>query len=216
MNARQTLRAAVFVAAAPLLLNACATKGFVRQQVASARAYSDSTVTTAVAAERDARIAGDNDNAARIAALRTDLDSMRTQFGAKIAVLEDGIRFVMPVTFAYNDANVGAEDQALLERFAKVAQRYYPDSKITVEGFADPAGSAAYNLALSRRRAENVGQTLASLGVQKENLRTVGYGETRLITPGATRDEPGAERNRRVVFVIETGAAEAGAIAMAP
>jgi peptidoglycan-associated lipoprotein len=207
--------AALFLAA-PLLLNACATKGFVRKEVAAARAYSDSTVQLAVATERDARIQGDNDNAARIAALRTDLDSMRTQFGAKIALLEDGIRFVMPVTFAYNDANVGSEDQALLERFAKVAQKYYPDSRITVEGFADPAGSNAYNLQLSRRRAESVGQALASLGVPQTNLRTVGYGETRLITPGAKKDDPGAERNRRVVFVIETGATEAGAIAMAP
>jgi outer membrane protein OmpA-like peptidoglycan-associated protein len=52
--------------------------------------------------------------------------------------------------------------------------------------------------------------------VPRSNLRTVGYGETRLITPGAVRNDPGAERNRRVVFVIETGAAEAGAIAMLP
>jgi peptidoglycan-associated lipoprotein len=208
---RHSLRAAMFVAA-PLLLQACATKGYVRNQVATARMQSDS----ALAVERDARVQGDNDNAARIAALRTDLDSMRTQFGAKIAVLEDGIRFAMPVTFAFNDASVGADDQPVLERFARVAQRYYPGSKITVEGFADPAGSDAYNIALSRRRAENVSQTLTSLGVPRTQLRTVGYGETRLITPGATHNDPGAERNRRVVFVIETGAAEAGAIAMLP
>jgi outer membrane protein OmpA-like peptidoglycan-associated protein len=210
MKSQHILRAAMLVAA-PLLLQACATKGFVREQVATARLQTDSALAT----ERDARIAGDNDNAARIAALRTDLDSMRTQFGAKIAVLEDGIRFAVPVTFAYDDANVSTTDQPILERFARVAQRYYPDSKITVEGFADPAGSDSYNLALSRRRAENVGQTLATLGVPRAQLRTVGYGETRLITPGATKDEPGAQRNRRVVFVIETGAAEASTIAMA-
>jgi outer membrane protein OmpA-like peptidoglycan-associated protein len=32
----------------------------------------------------------------------------------------------------------------------------------------------------------------------------VGYGKTRLVVPGAWGDEPGAEQNRRVVFVIET------------
>ncbi|MEO7455533.1 MAG: OmpA family protein [Gemmatimonadaceae bacterium] len=215
MTSRQTFRAAILVAA-PFLVQACATKGYVRNQVATSRLQSDSALALAVGTERDARVAGDNDNAARIASLRTDLDSMRTQFGAKIAVIEDGIRFAMPVTFAYNDANVSTADQPLLERFARVAQRYYPDSKITVEGFADPAGSDRYNLALSRRRADNVGSQLASLGLNKTQLRTVGYGETRLITPGAARDEPGAQRNRRVVFVIETGAAEAGAIAMLP
>jgi hypothetical protein len=35
-------------------------------------------------------------------------------------------------------------------------------------------------------------------------LNAIGYGETRLVTPGASHDQPGAELNRRVVFVIET------------
>jgi peptidoglycan-associated lipoprotein len=208
MYPRKILRAALFVAA-PFAAQACATKGFVREQIAATRLYSDS----AVASERAARIQADDEQRARIAALRTDLESMRTQFGAKIAVIEDGIRFAMPVTFAFDDATVTSTDRPQLERFARVAQRYYPSSKITVEGFADPAGSDRYNRALSRRRADNVGQTLESLGVPSSQLRMVGYGETRLIAPGATHNEPGAQRNRRVVFVIETGAAEAGMVA---
>ena len=206
---RPSLRAAMFLAA-PLLLQACATKGFVREQVATSRLQTDS----ALAVERDARMQGDNELANRIASLRADLDSMRTQFGAKIAILEDGIRFAVPVTFAYNDANVAQRDQAVLQRFARVSQKYYPGSKITIEGFADPAGSDSYNRVLSQRRADNVTSQLASLGVPRGSLRAVGYGETRQIAPGAVRDEPGAVRNRRVVFVIETGAAEAGMVAM--
>jgi outer membrane protein OmpA-like peptidoglycan-associated protein len=208
MYQRKILRAALFVAA-PFAAQACATKGFVREQIAASRLQSDS----ALASERSARIQADDDQSARIAALRMDLDSLRRQFGARIAVLEDGIRFAMPVTFAFDDATVTNADRPQLERFARVSQRYYPGSRITVEGFADPAGSDRYNLALSRRRADNVGQTLASLGVPSSQLRTVGYGETRLVAPGATHNEPGAERNRRVVFVIETGAAEAAMVA---
>jgi outer membrane protein OmpA-like peptidoglycan-associated protein len=208
MHLRQFLRAALF-AATPFATQACATKGFVREQIAATRAQSDS----ALARETAARIQADNEQSARLAALRTDLDSLRTQFGAKIAVVEDGIRFLMPVTFGFDDATVTSSDRPQLERFARVAQRYYPGAAITVEGFADPAGSERYNLALSRRRADNVGQTLASLGVPSTQLRTIGYGETRLIAPGATHNEPGAERNRRVVFVIETGAAEAAMVA---
>jgi peptidoglycan-associated lipoprotein len=208
MYQRKILRAALFVAA-PFAAQACATKGFVREQIAASRLQSDS----ALASERAARIQADDDQSARIAALRMDLDSLRRQFGARIAVLEDGIRFAMPVTFAFDDATVTNADRPQLERFARVSQRYYPGSRITVEGFADPAGSDRYNLALSRRRADNVGHTLASLGVPSSQLRTVGYGETRLVAPGATHNEPGAERNRRVVFVIETGAAEAAMVA---
>ena len=208
MYPRQVLRAALFVAA-PLLAQACATKGYVREQIAATRLQSDS----ALGYERAARIQADNELSARLSALRADLDTLRRQFGAKIAVLEDGIRFAMPVTFAFDDATITSADRPQLERFARVARRYYPGSTITVEGFADPAGSDRYNLALSRRRADNVGQTLASLGLPPTQLRTVGYGETRQVAPGATHNEPGADRNRRVVFVIETGAAEAAMVA---
>jgi peptidoglycan-associated lipoprotein len=197
------------VAAAPCVLGACATKGFVREEIAAARLESES----ALASERTARIQADNEQSARLTALRAELDSLRTQFGARIAFVEDGIRFVMPVTFAFDDATVTSHDRPQLERFARVVQRFYPGATITVEGFADRAGSARYNLVLSRRRADNVGQSLASLGVPSTQLRTVGYGATRLIAPNATHNERGAEQNRRVVFVIETGAAEAAMVA---
>lgn len=195
----------------PLLVTACATKGFVRNQVALSRAALDS----AIVAERDARVAADNDLASRIASLRTDLDGLRTEFGAKISSIEGSLKFAMPVTFAFDDATVTGEARTMLERFASVARKYYGTSTITVEGFADPAGSVQYNLALSRDRAENVLQTLQALGLTTQPLRAVGYGESRLVTPGAEKNEPGAQANRRVVFVIENAGAEA-AIALGP
>jgi peptidoglycan-associated lipoprotein len=92
--------------------------------------------------------------------------------------------------------------------------KYYPGSKITVEGFADPAGSTRYNMDLSKRRADAVAGYLNGKGMNTANLRTIGYGETRLVNTGAERDQPGAEQNRRVVFVIETKGE--GAVALAP
>jgi peptidoglycan-associated lipoprotein len=120
----------------------------------------------------------------------------------------------MPVHFAFDDATVRDEDHAALDRFAKVAQKYYPGSLITVEGFADPAGSKAYNVKLSTRRADAVKDYLTSQG-QSNELKTIGYGTTRLVTPTAWGSEPGAELNRRVVFVIETSgtAADSGKVA---
>ena len=43
-------------------------------------------------------------------------------------------------------------------------------------------------------------------GIQAE-LRAVGMGENRPVVPGAAKDDPGAELNRRVVFVVESPAA---------
>jgi peptidoglycan-associated lipoprotein len=201
----------LFILLAPAILQACATKGFVRREVAASRSATDS----AIVAEREARIAADNEMAARITALRTDLDGLRTEFGAKISSIEGALTFAMPVTFAFDDATVNAQARPMLEKFARVAKTYYPNSTITVEGFADPAGSVGYNLALSRRRADNIASELQSLGLTGNPLRTVGYGESRPVNAGAAKDELGAEANRRVVFVIESAGREA-AIALGP
>jgi peptidoglycan-associated lipoprotein len=208
---RAYLRGAAMLALAPVVLGACATKGYVRQQVAAQAAITDS----ALIAEREARAAGDRENAAAVAALRADLETMRRDFGAKIAQVEEGLKFAMPVTFAFDDASVKEENKAALTRFASIAQKYYPGSMITVEGFADPAGSRTYNLDLSRRRAENVKMYLTEQGLDGTALKVVGMGETRLVVNGATKDEPGAEQNRRVVFVIETAGAVPAGIALA-
>src|SRR5581483_6211144 len=125
-----------------------------------------------LANERAARLAADSALAQQLGmvrgsvdSLRTDLDSMRRQFGAKISMLEDGLHFAMPVNFDFNDATVRAQDQAALQRFVHIAQAYYPGSKITIEGFADPAGTQRYNLGLSARRATAVRDYRVSQGM---------------------------------------------------
>jgi hypothetical protein len=77
----------------------------------------------------------------------------------------------------------------------------------------DPAGSNRYNLNLSQRRARSVRDYLVAQGLTTDQLNTVGYGETRLVTPRAWGDQPGAEMNRRVVFVIETASQKSVALA---
>src|SRR5690349_11180108 len=160
-NMNGTIKTIAAVALVAPVMAGCATKGFVRQSVADERARTDSSI----AAERTARMAADSSLTVDVASLRKDLDSLRTEFGAKITALEEGVQFDMPVHFAFDDATDRDEDHAALDRFAKVAQKYYPGSTITVEGFADPAGSARYNLDLSRRRAEAVKAYLGSQGL---------------------------------------------------
>ncbi|MBV6520563.1 MAG: hypothetical protein MNPFHGCM_00680 [Gemmatimonadaceae bacterium] len=211
MSSVKTLAA---VALGAFSLTACATKGFVRQQV-----------ETGVAAERTARASGDsslsNTMTSEFAAVRTeissvktdvealrrDLTALRTEFGAKITAMEDGMKFAMPVTFAYDDASVRDDDRPLLDRFVRIVNKYYGGSMLTVEGFADPSGSTKYNLDLSRRRADNVAAYLAQAGLAGVSVKTVGYGEDRQVAPGAEKEQPGAQANRRVVFVVETPAA---------
>lgn len=194
---RTLLAAAIAFGAAAT--SACATKGYVNRQV-----------QTAITAEQAARINGDSANARDIAAVRTDvqglrgdLQTLRTEFGARITAMENSVKFDMPVHFAYDNAAVRQEDEAALQRFAAVAQKYYGGATITVEGFADNAGPARYNVALSERRATAVRDYLVGHGLEQAQLKTVGYGKTRQVRPGAGGDAPGADLNRRVVFVVD-------------
>ncbi|HUF27994.1 MAG TPA: OmpA family protein [Gemmatimonadaceae bacterium] len=206
----------VMIPVVMLASSACATRNDVRRAVADARAQT----TAEIEAERQARMAGvtelRNEMQAELAAVRRDLESLRTDFSTRITGMEEGIRFIVPVHFAFDDAGVRPEDEQVLARFAEVVRRHYPTSAITVEGFADPAGSRAYNLRLSHRRAEAVRSHLTQLGIDGSMLRAVGYGKDRLVVPDAWGEQAGAEMNRRVVFVIESAELPPGFIAVAP
>lgn len=134
--------------------------------------------------------------------LRVDMDALAVEMAARIDELEDGLRFAMPVNFDFDDANIRPVDQQNLDRFASVVSRYYPGVVVTVEGFADPAGSAEYNEWLSQQRADNVASYLvANSTLDMSAVRAVGYGENRQVRPGAWGPEGLA--NRRVAFVVE-------------
>jgi peptidoglycan-associated lipoprotein len=198
-HAARPVRAAALAtvaAFATLSTSACATKKYVNRQVEGerlARTAADSAQGRDVAAIR-----------ADLTALRGELTTLRTEFGTRITAMENSVKFAMPVHFAFGEAAVRPEDQAALDRFASVVNKYYNGAELTVAGFADPAGPTRFNLALSRRRAESVREYIVGKGVSEQLVRTVGYGEARQVRPGAAGDAQGAELNRRVVFVIET------------
>lgn len=184
-----SIRTTTACAVAMLSLSACATRGALRRGLEE---------------ERMARIAADSAQQAEIASLRADLRGLRAEFGAKISEVAEGLKFAFPVHFSYDDASLRTADLPALDRFAGVVQKHYPGAKVTVEGFADPAGSISYNVTLSQRRADAVRGYISSRGVDGALVSAIGYGKTRLVARGAERDMPGAELNRRVVFVIET------------
>ncbi len=145
-------------------------------------------------------------DAARDAALRQDLDALRDTFNTKMTKLEGLIAFDVPVHFDFAKYALRPEDTAVLDRFAGVVKAYYPDAVVTVEGFTDPAGSRAYNMRLGHNRADAVKDYLTSNGgLDATHVRIVSYGEThnRLVDPKAAG--PGDEGliNRRVTLVID-------------
>jgi outer membrane protein OmpA-like peptidoglycan-associated protein len=102
------------------------------------------------------------------------------------------------ILFPVNSANLHNEDKYQLDQLAantNSLKRYF----IAVAGFTDQTGSADYNLALSKRRADAVVQYLA---VQRKvpfyQMRTIGLGEQELVDDGASREARALSRRVEV------------------
>lgn len=104
------------------------------------------------------------------------------------------------INFAYNRAEIkGAPSIALLNSISSAATQC-SSFRIEVGGHTDADGSEAYNLDLSRRRAEAVRSYLVQSGVDASSVTGGGYGESR---PIASNDTPqGMAKNRRIEFKI--------------
>jgi outer membrane protein OmpA-like peptidoglycan-associated protein len=141
----------------------------------------------------------------QLAQLRPLLDSLRAQQ----VVMETAdlvSRYIVPVHFGFDSAVVRESDMEVLGNVAEVIRRVYPTALVTIEGFADPAGTRDYNIRLSQRRANAVREVMITrFNLPTQQFRAVGYGEQviRQIIPGAQRDQPGAQANRRVTFTID-------------
>ena len=141
----------------------------------------------------------------RFAALEQELQQMERDFEVSIARIEDELRFNVPVYFGFDDATVEAEDEDVLARFGSVAQKYYPNARITVEGFTDPSGDENYNLWLGEQRANAVAAYLVEgTALTEDRVKAVSYGEDtrRLVSSDWGPGVDGWE-NRRVVLVID-------------
>ncbi len=70
-----------------------------------------------------------------------------------------------------------------------------------IEGHTCSIGTSAYNMDLSRRRAESVkAYMVKNFGIDPARLTTVGYGEEKPIADNNTR--AGRMKNRRVYAIV--------------
>ena len=86
-----------------------------------------------------------------------------------------------------------------------VAMEKYPSLKIKVNSHTDSRGNDAYNLWLSKKRAESTVSYMISKGISKERLQGEGYGETGLVNEcsnGTPCSKDKHQLNRRSEFII--------------
>ncbi len=103
------------------------------------------------------------------------------------------------IHFDFNSATVRPESQGVIRDIADILKQH-AEWKLTIEGHTDNVGGAAYNLDLSKRRAEAVRTILVSrYGIAASRLSSAGYGFTHPKASNAT--EAGRAENRRVELV---------------
>lgn len=102
------------------------------------------------------------------------------------------------VRFDFDKATIKPESHAVLDALGETLNS--PEFKgrgIVVGGHTDASGSAAYNLTLSKQRAEAVKAYLVNKWrIAPDLVQAVGFGKSRPLTSGTTAED--RQRNRRV------------------
>jgi len=103
------------------------------------------------------------------------------------------------INFERRSIKITEDSNSVVREIAKILTNN-PNFRIEIAGHTDSRGSDSLNKKISQDRASSVREVLISLGIDKDRVTAVGYGEE---FPIAQDDENGlSEINRRVEFNI--------------
>ncbi|WAC41739.1 OmpA family protein [Pedobacter sp. SL55] len=105
-----------------------------------------------------------------------------------------GVTGFEAIGFEFNSSVLKTESYPTLDKLSSVLREN--GGKVTVNGHASSEGTAAYNMKLSKDRANSVKTYLVNSGVNASSVVTKGFGETMPIASNDT--EEGRIQNRRV------------------
>jgi peptidoglycan-associated lipoprotein len=157
----------------------CATKNFVRDQVAVV----DTRVTEVQGTAGEAL---QRANAAHKLA--------EGKFLYEVVLSDDSVKFPL------DRHALSPEAEA---RLAELAQRLKSENRnvyLEIQGHTDATGEAEYNEKLGEERAEAVRRYLNNSGVALNRMASISYGEEAPVAPNESRE--GRAQNRRVVIVV--------------
>ena len=121
--------------------------------------------------------------------------------GAKVERVGEGINvtFESGLLYDFDSDVVRPEARTNLSELAKSLDKY-DGSDLLIVGHTDQVGSSEYNQSLSERRGAAAANYLASQGVSRSRITTLGRGEKEPIASNET--EAGRQLNRRIEVAI--------------
>jgi len=113
------------------------------------------------------------------------------------ATISDPCSALGAVYFDYNESALTSTARETLRKHSECIKNR--SSAVQIEGHCDERGTPEYNIALGERRARSARDYLVSLGVARNRLSMISYGEERPIKYGTGESVWGL--NRRCEFV---------------
>jgi len=103
--------------------------------------------------------------------------------------------------FANGKSDLSAEGTRAVAKVAESLKQFNGSYTLVVSGHTSSVGSAAFNKALSKRRADAVAKVLVAEGIPAASVQTFGAGSDHPLADNKTK--PGQARNRRVEIEVK-------------
>ncbi len=198
----QRIKSALLVGAAIVAvgLGGCATKDFVREQVAvvDAKAQANQAALDKQQASLDQQQAqlGKLDQTAQDALNRATAAGKLAEgkFLYSMVLSDDSVKFPA------NSAQLSPEAQERLTSFVEKLKSENRNVYLEIQGHTDAQGAAAANQRLGAARAEAVRVFMSKNGVPLSRMATISYGEDDPVADNTTPQ--GRAQNRRVVLIV--------------
>lgn len=183
---------ALVSAATVATVSGCASKGYVRKEVAALETRVTSTERAVTRVDEEAKSAHE-------IALDAAFQAQVAKGLALGNVRREEVRNAT-VNFDFESDDLTPDAEGTLDGVATDLQGNATYIAL-VTGYTDATGGDAYNRALAHRRAEAVQRYLGEkLGNDFVRVATIGYGETNFVADNDTRD--GRKQNRRAEISI--------------
>lgn len=197
------MRAAVLVGA--LAIGGCGSAGETPQSIVTPS-------PPAAVASPPATAAPVSRQTGQVGTLHADVSPLSgtvTGFAVRTTDLATIVMLDADILFDFDKATLRPDAEAQLGKTADLI-RQGGAGAIAIDGFTDAKGSDAYNLDLSRRRAETVADWMRrQVGVRQRTFTVTGKGEAEPVAPNTqpdgSDDPAGRAKNRRVQIVIPRG-----------
>jgi peptidoglycan-associated lipoprotein len=200
MNIRTTAWMASVALIGAVALSGCATKDFVRRQVAG-----EDQKVTAVGGRVDTAQSRLDSHDTQLADLdRTSKEALdRATVAGKLAEGKFLYQMVLSddsVKFPVDRASLSPEAQTRLMDFVQKLKSDNRNVYVEIQGHTDATGSPEANKRLGEERADAVRLFMNKQGVALNRMSTISYGAEAPVAPNNTK--AGRAQNRRVVVIV--------------